>query len=767
MKNFFQPDAWNIIEEGFHPEYNEFTESCFSIGNGKFGHRACFEEQFSGHSFRGSYVAGIFYQEKTGTNNWKNGYSEYFDKMPNAPDWSGIEILIDGEVLDLATCRVKEFRRVLNMRTGCLERSFVAKLVSGKEIQVNSTRFCSIASKDTGAIRYTVRPLNFSGVITLTPYVDGDVLNKNAGSKEGCWVEIDKSIKKRSGYLVTMTPKTHFHVCTGMRFAVFRNGSEFEGDSTPQQDERYFGCSVRVNARQKDEVAIYKYVCVMSSLDVEKARLLEHCKFVLKRSEKTGFEQLLKDHTQAWEDRWEKADIVIEGDLAAQQAIRFSIFHLLQAYSGEDDRLSISPAGFTGRNFDGCTTWKTDVFCLPFYLAAAGPSIARSLLLFRFRQSSEAIENARKLGFGNSAVLFPAATLSGAECRNEWDITFGSVHRNGAVAKAIHDYVRYSGDKAFLLEGGLEILTGIARFWTQRVQWSEAEQCYVLLGVTGPNEYECNVNNNWYTNLTAVQCLRYAMEAWDWVASTEPETMTEIINRLGFDQSSETAQWSHISEYMFFPKNEKLGIFLQQDGFLQKEIRPAVSLHAEELPIHLHWTWDRVLRSCFVQQPDVLLGLYFYENQFTPEDLRRNFDYYEPLTVHEDPLSHCVHSILAAKTGRKEQAYDCYRRLATLDLNDLSGDAENGLHPESMAGAWLSLMQGLAGMQVEENYLSFNPFLPANWESYAFRLNWRGISFRVRVGKQGVEIINFSDRILPLKMKGKFIEVLSSAEVTA
>lgn len=764
MKNYLTHDPWNIIEEGFHPDYNEVSESCFSIGNGKMGQRANFEEQFSGSTLQGSYIAGIYYPDKTRVGWWKNGYPEYFAKVLNSPNWIGIDIKLDGEVLDLATCKVKDFRRVLNMKEGYLERSFTAKLLSGKEVAVKSTRFCSVVDTEVGAIRYTVKPLNFDGRITVTPYVDGDVMNKDTNWDEGFWTEIEKTAKKRSCFVTTETKKTQFQACVGMRFSIFKGKTELEFPTTTTLEEKYAACSATVRCKANDELVIYKYAGVVSSFYHEKPKLLERCKKVVKKAFKKGFEKLLKEHAAAWAAKWEEADITIEGDVAAQQGIRFNIFHLYQTYSGEDERLNIGPKGFTGEKYGGSTYWDTEAYCLPFYLGTADQKIARNLLIYRHKHLPKAIENAGKLGFKNGAALYPMVTMNGEECHNEWEITFEEIHRNGAIAYAIFDYIRHTGEQSYLAEYGLEVLIGIARFWSQRVHWSVPKQQYVMHGVTGPNEYENNVNNNWYTNLLAVWCLEYTTEALKTVEAEAPEKYAVLLKRLNFDRATETARWSDIVAKMHFPKDEKPGIFLQQEGFLDKEIRTVSELPAEDRPLHQKWSWDRILRSCFIKQADVLQGIYFFEERFSEEELRRNFDFYEPLTVHESSLSACVHAILAARLGKYDKAYEMYLRTARLDLDDYNNDTEDGLHITSMAGTWMAFVEGFGGMRAEADMLSFRPYLPEGWEGYTFKIQWRGHYLQVKVSKAGTVIANHSSQLLRLRVHGKVVEVGAGGE---
>jgi maltose phosphorylase len=501
-------------------------------------------------------------------------------------------------------------------------------------------------------------------------------------------------------------------------------------------------------------------------------QLIPNAKAYIQRISEKGFEQMKAEQVQAWADRWAQNDIIIEGDSdsrtdAAQQGIRFNIFQLEQTYTGEDARLNIGPKGFTGEKYGGSTYWDTEAYCLPFYLATADQKVARNLLIYRHKHLQKAIENAANLGFKDGAALYPMVTITGEECHNEWEITFEEIHRNGAIAYAIHDYIRHTGDAGYLAEYGLEVLIAIARFWAQRVNWSSDKNKYVMLGVTGPNEYENNVNNNWYTNYLAAWCLRYTLSA---ISSQKPEVRNEVLGKitppLGVG-GLETAKWQHIVDNMHYPYDAERQVFLQQDGFLDKEL---LTVHdvAEHRPINQKWSWDRILRSCFIKQADVLQGLYFFEDDFDTETLRRNFDFYEPMTVHESSLSPCVHVIQAAKLGYNEKAYEMYLRTSRLDLDDYNNDTEDGLHITSMAGTWMSVIKGFAGMRIKKDTLSFTPFLPEQWQGYSFRIGFRGQVVRVAVRPGEVEVENLSNESISLiindnkvNVKAKTTEVLA------
>ena len=744
MKNYLKHDEWKIIEEEFNREFNEVTESIFSLGNGRMGQRGNFEETFTGKTLQGNYVAGVYYPDKTRVGWWKNGYPEYFAKVLNAANWIGIKVEIEEEILDLHTCEVTNFQRVLNMKEGYLERTFTATFLSGKQLRVNSKRINSISDDESGVIRYSITPLNFDGKITLTPFIDGDIKNKDANYDEKFWEEVQKETAFAEGYVELKTKKTGFHVVTGQRFEILQNGKPLDFQSLPIKAEKYVASQVTLNVDINEETVLIKYACNLSSENHKIEDLLTNSKAYLKRISEKGFHKMVEEQAAKWASKWEMNDIVIEGDVAAQQGIRFNIFQMNQTYTGEDSRLNIGPKGFTGEKYGGSTYWDTEAYCIPFYLATADQQVARNLLIYRWKHLQKAIENAQKLGFKDGAALYPMVTMNGEECHNEWEITFEEIHRNGAIAYAIYDYVNYTGDKKYLAEYGFEVLLGIARFWSQRVNWSEDKKQYVMLGVTGPNEYENNINNNWYTNYFAVWCMKYLMEVSELIKTSESTRYNELVSITNFNEVDEFAKFTHIIENMYLPESKELGVFLQQDGFLDKELIKVQDLDSSQRPINQKWSWDRILRSCFIKQADVLQGMYFFEDDFDIKSLKRNYDFYEPMTVHESSLSPCVHSIIAAKLGDKVHSYEFYTRAARLDLDDYNNDTEDGCHITSMAGTWMSLVKGFGGMRVRNGKAYFSPFVPENWTSFSFKVRFRGNLLNIKTTGDEVTIENIS-----------------------
>jgi maltose phosphorylase len=754
MKSYYKLNEWHIVEEGFHPEMNRESESVFSIGNGYMGQRANFEEQYSGDSLRGSYVAGVYYPDKTRVGWWKNGYPEYFAKVLNAPNWIGINISVNGKQIDLAKARIISFSRILNMKEGYLERSFKVIVSRNKTLEINTRRFLSMAEPDLGIIRYSVKSVDFSGKLEFTVYIDADVKNEDTNYGKKFWEEVKREVKAGSGVITTRTMKTDFHVATGMWLELKKNNKNVTIEPGIINREKYIANTISVRLSPGEDWVLYKYVSVLSSLNIPKDRLVDEIKVRLKEVSSKGYKKIFLNHVIEWGKIWATSDVVIEGDLSAQQAIRFNIFHLNQTYTGKDERLNIGPKGFTGEKYGGSTYWDTEAFGLPFFLKTADQKVGRNLLLYRYKHLEKSIANAEKLGFRNGAALYPMVTMNGEECHNEWEITFEEIHRNGAIAYAIYNYIRHTGEDDYMADYGLEVLIGISRFWSQRATYSENYKKHVILGVTGPNEYENNVNNNWYTNLLAIWTLSYTLKNIEILEKKDPDKLKALLLKTNFNYPEETIRWKDLINNMHFPFDKKRKVFLQQDGFLDKELVPANSIPFPERPINQQWSWDRILRSCFMKQADVLQGLYFFEDQYDTETIKRNFDFYEPMTVHESSLSPCIHSILASRIGNIEKAYELYLRTARLDLDDYNKEVSDGLHITSMAGTWLAIVEGFGGMRILNGKIRLNPLIPDKWKSYSFHARFRGVLFEVKVTKNSVNVNNLSEKPLQLVLSG-------------
>ena len=651
------------------------------------------------------------------------------------------------------------------MKEGWLSRSFEAVLENGIKIKVDTKRFLSLDLDAIGAINYNLTPLNSDAKITYIPYIDAGITNEDTNWDDQFWDVLEVSQNNQQSYIQARTMKTHFYTCTFMESRLFLDNKEVITECNNKQLEKYTSFTYQQEIKQNQTFTIHKFGGYVVDRNHKKDELVAAAKEALDKALSFGFDALLEMQKQSWAQIWKMSDITIEGDVKAQQGIRFNIFQLNQTYLGTDVTLNIGPKGFTGEKYGGSTYWDTEAYCIPFYMATKDQSVARKLLEYRYYHLDKAIENAGKLGFINGAALYPMVTMNGEECHNEWEITFEEIHRNGAIAFAIFNYFRFTGDYSYIPEKGLEVLIGIARFWQQRATFSSDKNKFMILGVTGPNEYENNINNNWYTNYIAKWCIEYALENINTVKTDHISDYIRIKEKVNFSDD-ELSKWKNVADNMYFPFSEKHNVFLQQDGFLDKELISVADLDKSQRPINQKWSWDRILRSPYIKQADTLQGFYMFEEDFSKEELERHFDFYEPFTVHESSLSPCVHSIQAAKLGRMNQAYEFYLRTSRLDLDDYNHEVEEGLHITSMAGTWMSIVEGFGGMRVLNNTLSFSPKIPKGWKSYSFKVNFRNRVITINVTQNRTHFELEGKNEISILVNGELVTITPNNLVT-
>ena len=732
---------WSIRSTKLEKEHKRLQESLTSIGNGYMGMRGNFEETYSGDTHLGTYIAGVWFPDKTRVGWWKNGYPKYFGKAINALNFSKIALFVDNQEVNLAKNDVSDFSIELDMKTGILRRQFT---VFG--VQFIVTKFLSVAQKELAVIRWDMVAVDGkTHQVRLDSLVDADVKNEDSNYEEKFWEVLAKEHENARSSIATRTVANPF----GVEQFIVNAEQRFSGSlketgngATDWQIVNQFVGEVGSQAQSFE-----KRIIITTSRDYADLVAVQKAgRDLADTIAKQSFEQLKAAHTAAWESRWAIADVTISGNDEAQQGIRFNLFQLFATYYGEDARLNIGPKGFTGEKYGGATYWDTEAYAVPLYLALAEPNVTRNLLKYRHNQLPQAQHNARQQGL--AGALYPMVTFTGVECHNEWEITFEEIHRNGAIPYAIYNYTNYTGDESYLAKEGLEVLVEVARFWADRVHFSERNGKYMIHGVTGPNEYENNVNNNWYTNTIATWVLSYTSAA----LAKYPRADLNV-------SKEELAKWADIVAKMYYPFDEQLGVFVQHDGFLDKDLRPVSALSKDDLPLNQKWSWDKILRSPFIKQADVLQGIYFFGNQFSLDEKRRNFDFYEPMTVHESSLSPCIHSILAAELNKEEKAVEMYQRTARLDLDNYNNDTEDGLHITSMTGSWLAIVQGFAQMKTWDGKLSFAPFLPSVWTGYAFHINYRNRLIKVAVDSKNVTLSLLKGDALDLQVYGENVHL--------
>ncbi|MBJ7619833.1 glycoside hydrolase family 65 protein [Weissella confusa] len=747
MKRIFEVSPWTITTHELNPADKRLQESITSLGNEYMGMRGMFEETYTGDSLQGVYIGGVWFPDKTRVGWWKNGYPEYFGKAINALNFVKAEIRIDGDLIDLAKTPFDDFELSLDMKAGILHRSFIVK---GVKISVD--RFISVAKKELADLRWTFVSVDkATHQLELTSLIDADVMNEDSNYDEKFWDVLDKEADEESAFIMTRTIANPFGVPQFTVAARQRFVSDLPAVGSVNDDKQVG--NVFAGIVTETPVQIEKRVIVTTSRDYDTNDAVKAATDDLFADIASNtYNDLVIDHTTGWAKRWEKADVQIEGDEEAQQGIRFNLFHLFATYYGNDARLNIGPKGFTGEKYGGATYWDTEAFAIPVYLGVTDPAVVKSLLKYRYQQIEGAYHNAKQQGL--AGALYPMVTFDGIESHNEWEITFEEIHRNSTIAYAIYNYTHLTGDRSWLENEGSEVLIGIARFWADRVHYSARNDAYMIHGVTGPNEYENNINNNYYTNWMAKWVLSYALENIDAVA---PEFQTKLNVT-----AEERKHWQDIVDKMYLPEADVTDVngvprhvFAAHDTFLDKELMPVRDLDPKNLPINQHWSWDRILRSPYIKQSDTLHAMYYFPDAFTEQQKRDNYEFYEPFTVHESSLSPSVHSIIAADLKMADKSVEFYERTARLDLDNYNNDTSDGLHITSMTGAWLSIVQGFAGMRVRDDQLHFEPFLPDKWQGYSFRFLFRGRLLSVAVDQNGSHVELLSGEPLTIDLAGE------------
>ena len=751
-------DPWSIIENKFDSSKMIDSESVFSLGNGKIGQRGNFEEDFSNNKTIGNYISGIYFRDKTKVGWWKKGYPDYFAKMVNCPNWNKIRITINNELLDLNKCEILFYKRELNMKEGWCERKALITTNNSIKIEIQSKKFISLKRENIGAINYKIKVFDNNIKVKVLPCIDINIRNNDSNWNEPFVTTINSISKNNLGIVNSSVINSEFEISTFFKTFYSINNKKIDTNYIESNDKNLIGCSSEFLLNKNDELTLLKVGGYVNSNDSEKKSFNDIIKKECDNALKVGFFDLCKENIEEWNKIWEDSDIIINGDVKSQQAIRFNIFQLNQTFNGNDPNLNIGPKGFTGEKYGGVTYWDTEAYCVPFYLGTKHSDVAKNLLNQRYNQLENAIKNAEKIGLNHGAALYPMVTVNGEECHNEWEITFEEIHRNAAIAQAIKKYITFTDDFEFLENKGIKILIAISRFWEQRVNFSSLLNKYVILGVTGPNEYENNIDNNWYTNYSAKWCLEYTIYQLSEITKRSKRSNEFLYKENGLSRN-EISSWKKIIENIHLPYSKDLNVFIQNDGFLNKDLKPINNIPQSQRPINQNWSWDRILRSPYIKQADVLQGFYFFEDDFSKTELVSNFKFYEQFTVHESSLSACIHSILASRINNVDKAYDYYIRASRLDLDDYNKEIKQGLHITSMGGSWMSIVEGFAGLKVKNDKIYFDTKIPKKWESYSFKVNIKNRKIEIKIDQKSTSaklisgdkinlIINDTDTIL-------------------
>lgn len=704
---YFKVDPWRIVEEGFAPEYGTVAESVFSLGNEYMGTRGYFEEGYSGDRLLGSYFNGVYERKKAASQGYK-GIVQETEFMVNSLDWLFVRIWADGEQLDLAQSNYKDFSRVLDLKTGLLTREFVWKTAKG-DLVLKMERLISMVHSKEAGYRLTIISENYNGNVKVLAGLDFDTIHGKEAMK--LWECEGQKAGKNFCHIRGITKQTHMAVESYCRM----QGSMVKASAgTPFLQEKKVGMEYSCTVVPGECYVLEKNVINITPLASKEKTDAE----IEERLLAMSFDALLAENQKWWEETWNRSDIQIVGDEENQQGIRFCIFQMFQTYHGAIMGTNIGAKGLTGEAYNGNAFWDTETYCLPFFLFH-DKQAARNLLYFRYATLEEAKKRATALDC--KGAFYPIATISGRECCSLWQHASLQLQASTAVAYGIWLYEKITGDTSFTSEYGLEMLIEISRMLATRGDYNADHTRYGYYCVMGPDEFQMMVNQNCYTNYMGKFTLCYTMEVMKRMQEKEPERFTEVLKKVSY-QEEEGKDWQEKANAMYIPYDEESKLFEQHEGYFQLPHVNVDDIPITDFPLYNHWSYDRIYRNDMIKQPDVLMFLLLFNSSFTLEQIKSNYEFYEPRCIHESSLSPSVHSILAEQIGKKEEAYDFFRFATRMDLDNYNRNSSEGLHTTSIAAAWMNIVYGFGGLRSDGRMLSLAPGIPAQWEKYDFRI---------------------------------------------
>ncbi|HMN11855.1 MAG TPA: glycoside hydrolase family 65 protein [Bellilinea sp.] len=710
---------WEIFEDAFDPSTLNHAETIFTQGNGYLGTRGTFEEKYPDEN-RYTFIHGIF-----------DDVPLFSTELANAPDWTNLTIFLAGERFSFAQGEILNWRRSLNLKNGLLTRSLRWKSPGGKITELIFERFASMAIPHLTAQRIVVTPINYQGEVILQTGLDSSV--DNLGYKHWLWE--NQAVKDNTVMLHVRTKATKIDLITGI--SLVSEDPQEDCTTTPLPVD---GCPAiyKKHSFNLGEKSVFlKWTHYFFSRESETP--WDDCHCALSADEHRSWEEEFASHSRAWERLWEHSDIVIEGDLEAQIAARFSIYSLLIAGSRSDENVSIGAKTLSGHGYRGHAFWDTEIFMLPFFTYTQ-PEIARNLLSYRWHRLQAARENARRNGYLGAQYPWESAA-TGQEVTPAWlpdpqDLTKLiriwpgdlEVHISADIAYAVMQYVDVSGDIHFLLERGAEIVLETARFWASRVEWDETASRYNISNVIGPDEYHEHVDNNQYTNHLCRWNLQTAIDLTRLLIQDHPSEWNAMSGKLSL-QSNEVEQWQHIVENIDLSFDAKTELIEQFEGYFKLRDVPLASLEPRTKSIQQLFGNEGANETQLIKQPDVVMLLYLLPEPFSRSAIKANYDYYTPRTdvSHGSSLGPAIQSIMASRTG-DERAYSFFTQAARADLFDVRGNASDGIHGASAGGVWQAVVFGFGGLRRLHGSGKWTavPRLPKHWTRLKFKIMDRG-----------------------------------------
>lgn len=740
---------WKIIESTYSPELAAHYASLFSLANGYVGMRGSHEDQLLPNQakpdgIRGTYINGFYETSAIAYGERAYGFADVAETMQNIMNPLPIQLTVDEEIFDLDQVaregRLESYERSLAMSYGQLERRLVWITKQGKRVRLDSRRLVSQNKMNTACQVYRVTVLDAQGAdFEIRSGIDGFVTNKSGGDDPRLashageqTLQVKSALALEEDQLLYMKQET---VNSGLSVAAAvahrSNMRQCEADNSSSERVQiiYSG-----HARSLETLELNKYISFVDSRTIQTSDLEKEAMRLAVGSRNDGYFVLREELEQYLDHFWAHAQIQLKGDLSLQQGLNFSLFQLLQS-AARDGRNSIAAKGLSGEGYEGHYFWDTEMYMLPFFTYTQ-PAIARALLSYRYQILDQARDRARLMGHSRGA-LFPWRGISGRECSAYFPAGTAQKHINGDICLAVYRYWEASGDNEFLWEMGAEILIEAAVFYLD-LGFLDPKKGFVIHEVTGPDEYSALVNNNFFTNLIVKTTLEYAAEVIRFLDQSDGKRLQSLLEKITYDKEGLLVSFDEAAEATYLPYDENLDLPLQDDSFIERKPWDFLTVPKENYPLLLHYHPLVIYRHRVSKQPDLLLAQYLRPDLFTFSQRAKSYDYYELFTTHDSSLSASVHSIMANCLGRPGKAYRYFMETARLDLDNTHGNTADGLHMANMAGNWLAMVSGYAGMQIQNGMPHFKPQLPDSWDSYEFRFNYRGSLLSVRVQAETV-----------------------------
>ena len=754
-------DEWLILQDEYDAAENLNYESLFCLTNGYLGTRGSYEEG-TVKSLPCTFVNGVFDKSET-----------FMRELANLPNWLGIRLYVEKELIGIENCSILEFSRVLDMKHAMLVKRFLLEDKKGRQTLVEGIRFVSRANVHPMAVKLYVTPINYDGIIEVENIVDGSVINFADAPRfkvKHTYLVANERLTENGVYIECATRDNHLHVGTGAFLDAERNGKSVIktrqfyafGEQTIEFQD--------FDAEQGVTTEITKYASIYTERDLPKYELHSAVKNEIDAFVERGFEQELAEHFKVYEEMWKEADIQIQGDFDLDRAVRFNIFHLMSTGNEHDDRVNVGAKLLHGEEYGGHAFWDTELFMLPFF-AYVFPKTAKNLESYRYRLLDAARANAAKNGYKGAQYPWESADDGTEQCP-DWTIEPDGTcyrcyvadyehHVTAAVAYGIYDYVKITKDTSFLLKKGAEILMETARFWASRCEYITEKDRYEIRKVTGPDEWHEPVDNNVYTNYLAKWNLRYVIALIQDLKEHHREDYDRIAEKISLTEK-EIEEWNLVQSKIYLPRKEGTQLLEQFEGYFDLQEVTIQEYDKNDWPIRpAELKTMKTKETQIIKQADVVMLLHLMGEEFDEETTKLNYSYYEKRTLHGSSLSPSIYSIMGLKVGDDTKAYRYLRRAAFIDLINLQKNTREGIHAANAGGVWQTVVFGFAGLSIDvDGILNITPKMPKEWEGVTFRIHYLNSWLEISIdAKNNAAVKVLEGAQTDVKVNGKLMRV--------